>query len=264
MSIAEALAITALSSSRQYRGPATAPRNESPRLPGAADSRFSSTVSRLNSLASWNVRTRPVRARRYAGRSVMSAPDTGSARPRPRRCRPAGRAMSTCRPVRPDQPGQCAPANRQGDPGHGVDAAELLADCAACRTMSGAPAAAVPGRAPSSGRRAPGSPFSAGPAGDRPRRWPRLPPSGPGCAGLPGNSITRLRSGRMPCGRSHRNTATSTPIATHCSDGSRFGGRLGFAVGDEPGRFPRSPPARSSRRGGAGVVPGPADDHRCE
>ena len=63
-----ALAIAAASSARQYRGPASAPRNESPRLRGTADSRFSSTVSRLNSLASWKVRTRPSRARRYAGR----------------------------------------------------------------------------------------------------------------------------------------------------------------------------------------------------
>ena len=38
--------------------------SESPRLPGTAASRFSSTVSRLNSLASWNVRTSPSRARR--------------------------------------------------------------------------------------------------------------------------------------------------------------------------------------------------------
>ena len=36
-------------------------------IAGAADSRFSMTVSRLNSLASWNVRTRPSRARRKAG-----------------------------------------------------------------------------------------------------------------------------------------------------------------------------------------------------
>ena len=45
----------------------------------------------------------------------------------------------------------------------------------------------------------------------------------------PGKAITRLRSGRMPCGRNHRNSTISSPIATHCSDGSRFGGRLGLA-----------------------------------
>ncbi len=32
------------------------------------------TVSRLNSLASWNVRTSPIRARRYAGSGVTSFP----------------------------------------------------------------------------------------------------------------------------------------------------------------------------------------------
>src|SRR5215472_18160549 len=38
--------------------------------------------------------------------------------------------------------------------------------------------------------------------------------------------ITRLRSGRMPCGRTHRKITISRPIATHSSDGIRFGGRL--------------------------------------
>jgi len=39
-----------------------------------------------------------------------------------------------------------------------------------------------------------------------------------------------LRSGRIPCGRTQRNTTISSPIATHSSDGIRFGGRL-FEVG---------------------------------
>src|SRR5215469_8521055 len=42
--------------------------------------------------------------------------------------------------------------------------------------------------------------------------------------------ITRLRSGRIPCGRNHRKITISRPIATHSSDGIRFGGRL-FEVG---------------------------------
>ena len=42
--------------------------------------------------------------------------------------------------------------------------------------------------------------------------------------------MTRLRSGRIPCGRNHRKITMSSPIATHCSDGIRFGGRL-FDVG---------------------------------
>src|SRR6266851_669726 len=41
---------------------------------GAATSRFSSTVSRANSLDSWNVLTSPIRARRYAGIRVTSRP----------------------------------------------------------------------------------------------------------------------------------------------------------------------------------------------
>ena len=72
--ISAARAIAAASSPRQYRLPATAPRKESPRLPGAAESRFSITVSRLNSLASWNVLTSPILARRNAGSAVMSWP----------------------------------------------------------------------------------------------------------------------------------------------------------------------------------------------
>ena len=69
-----ARAMAADSSPFQYRFPSTAPRNESPRFAGTADSRFSMTVSRLNSLASWKVRTSPSRARRNAGIPVMSCP----------------------------------------------------------------------------------------------------------------------------------------------------------------------------------------------
>ncbi len=69
-----ARAIAAASSAFQYRFPAIAPRSESPRFSGTADSRFSITVSRLNSLASWNVRSRPSLARRNAGLAVMSCP----------------------------------------------------------------------------------------------------------------------------------------------------------------------------------------------
>ena len=38
--------------------------------------------------------------------------------------------------------------------------------------------------------------------------------------------ITRFRSGRIPCGRNHRKMTMSSPIATHSSDGIKFGGRL--------------------------------------
>src|ERR1700674_4208498 len=50
------------------------PFQQCPRLFGAATSRFSSTVSCANSDGSWNVRTRPRRARAYAGSRVMSRP----------------------------------------------------------------------------------------------------------------------------------------------------------------------------------------------
>ena len=50
--------------------------------------------------------------------------------------------------------------------------------------------------------------------------------AGTGPAGTGAGLITRLRSGRIPCGRNQRNTTMSRPIATHCSDGIRFGGRL--------------------------------------
>src|SRR3984893_7472955 len=56
----------------------SAPKSESPRLSGAATSRFSSTVSRANSEGSWKVRTSPRRARAYAGRRVMSCPSKTS------------------------------------------------------------------------------------------------------------------------------------------------------------------------------------------
>src|SRR5487761_29468 len=54
--------------------PSSAPQRESPRLCGPATSRFSITVSRANSDGSWNVRTRPRRARAYAGIRVTSWP----------------------------------------------------------------------------------------------------------------------------------------------------------------------------------------------
>ena len=38
--------------------------------------------------------------------------------------------------------------------------------------------------------------------------------------------MTRLRSGRMPCGRNHRKMTISRPMATHSSEGMRLGGRL--------------------------------------
>ena len=48
---------------------------------------------------------------------------------------------------------------------------------------------------------------------------------------LSGKAMTRFRSGRMPCGRTHRKIMMSSPIATHSSDGIRFGGRFGLDVG---------------------------------
>ncbi len=51
-------------------------------------------------------------------------------------------------------------------------------------------------------------------------------PAGPALAASDGARITRLRSGSTPCGRNHKNSRMSSPIATHSSDGTRLGGRL--------------------------------------
>ncbi len=45
-------------------------------------------------------------------------------------------------------------------------------------------------------------------------------------AGIGAALAMRLRSGRMPCGLTQRKVTMSRPIATHWSDGIRFGGRL--------------------------------------
>ena len=57
--ISSARSMFALSSTPQRRRPRNDPQNESPDWPGIALTRFSSTVSFLNSLASWKVRTSP-------------------------------------------------------------------------------------------------------------------------------------------------------------------------------------------------------------
>ena len=127
-------------------------------MAGTADKRFSITVSRLNSLASWKVRTSPSRARGNAGLEVMSCP-------RPPKSRTKLTASSTT--------GRACPALTAAA---GRSLTATVGECSA------------------------------------------------------GSAMTRLRSGSTPCGRNHRNTRMSRPIATHSSDGIRFGGRL-FEVG---------------------------------
>ena len=85
------------------------------------------------------------------------------------------------------------------------------------------------------------------------RGWPRRDGAG--------SAMTRFRSGRTPCGRNHRNRAMSSPIATHCRDGSRFGGKLGFAF--EISRVDSSNPTGTitAPSNCAEVIPAAADDH---
>ena len=42
----------------------------------------------------------------------------------------------------------------------------------------------------------------------------------------PARRINRFRSGKIPCGLTHRKITISSPIATHSRDGIRLGGRL--------------------------------------
>ena len=75
--------------------------------------------------------------------------------------------------------------------------------------------------------------------------------------------ITRLRSGRMPCGRNHRKITISSPIATHSSDGIRFGGRL-LDVGMNRVTSSNPTGTRMAPSTAPQVVARPADDHRRE